>query len=67
MNAKVIFSMWGQTCQTTFDATSELDYVQWMHTCYDKGFIYPIEVIREDGLVLVTQEQMQKLISEWIG
>ena len=64
MDVIVVFDMWGQRCETKFDSTSELDSMAWIKNCVDKGFMYPIEVVRENGEVLYTEEQLQEMISE---
>ena len=52
LKVTIIFHMWGQECTTVFDDTSELDWQTWVKTCYEKGFMLPKEVAREDGLIL---------------
>ena len=58
----VIFDMWGQRCETSFDCTSELDYLTWLRTTYDKGWLLPIEIVSPDGIVLCTGDE---LIKQW--
>ena len=65
MAITVIFSLWGQRCETQFDPTSELDVETWLKTCVSKGFIYPVEVFDESGLILYTEEQLRKLTYEY--
>ena len=58
----VAFDMWGQRCQTVFDASSELDPLEWLGRMVEKGWLLPIEVFREsDGLVLYTEDQLQEM------
>ena len=59
MKTKVIFYMWGQKCETEFDPTSELDPYTWTMTMFEKGWILPIEIVREDNLVLHTADEFE--------
>ena len=51
--------MWGQKCETEFDPTSELDPYTWTMTMFEKGWILPIEIVREDNLVLHTADEFE--------
>jgi len=64
MKTTVIFQLWGQRCETVFDSTSELDLETWIKTCTEKGFIYPIEVVRQDINIIYSEEQLQEMVSE---
>lgn len=59
----VIFDMWGQRCQTTFDATSELAPLTWLERCHSKGWLRPVEVVMANGVVLYDQKEL--LAFEW--
>ena len=63
-DATVIFVMWGQSCTTKFSSASELDPITWIKTCYEKGFMLPVKVISSDGLVLYSEDQLRKMVSE---
>lgn len=56
--ATVVFDIWGQRSETVFTADSELDPMTWMQTCYDKGFMYPVQVLDASGAVLLTQSEI---------
>lgn len=54
----VVFMMWGQECQTVFDATSEHSPLEWLWIMYDRGWLYPSEIVSEDGVVIFDKEQL---------
>lgn len=60
----VIFDMWGQRCETVFDSTSELDPITWLKTMYQWGWLQPVEIIGEGGVVLATQEKLLEEFKE---
>ena len=64
MKITVIFDLWGQRCETIFDSTSELDFETWVKTCVEKGFIYPIEVVKQDINIIYSEEQLKELTRE---
>ena len=66
MKVTVYFMFWGQKCQTDFLETDELHPLDWIRTLYDKGWMDPVEVIRDDGVVTVTEEEMRKLKEKWL-
>ncbi len=64
MKTTVIFVLWGQRCETVFDSTSELDPETWIKTCQGKGFIYPVEVVLDNGIVVYSEDQLQEMVAE---
>jgi hypothetical protein len=59
----VVFSVWGQRSETIFGADAELSPEQWLITCYDKGFLYPIEM-RRGEVVIYDQDELVKMVME---
>lgn len=53
--ATVIFDMWGQRCETVFNSTSELDPLTWIRLMYSKGWLRPVQIVGEHGIILYTQ------------
>ena len=62
--ATVVFDIWGQRSQTVFTADSELDPMTWMQTCYDKGFMYPVQVLGDSGAVLLDRAAILAQLQE---
>jgi hypothetical protein len=62
--ATVVFDIWGQRAETVFTADSELDPLTWMQTCYDKGFMYPGQVLGDNGAVLLDRPEILKRLQE---
>lgn len=60
--ATVVFDVWGQRSETVFDETSELDPITWLRTCYDYGFLAPVEILSADGVVLYSQDDLRGMI-----
>lgn len=63
----VEFDLWGQRCQTVFDDSSELAPLKWLQTCTEKGFLKPIQVFNENGLVVYTESELEALSDKWMG
>lgn len=60
----VVFDMWGQRCETKFDATSELNPLTWIGRMVDKGWMLPVEVLSPDGVVLFDLETLRAMFEE---
>lgn len=60
--ATVVFDIWGQRSETVFTSDSELDPINWMQTCYDKGFMYPAQVLDDSGAVLLERVEILALL-----
>ena len=56
----VEFNMWGQSCTTSFqDEEAALD---WLFKMYEKGWLFPVEMVSEDGIVLFDAGQLLEKI-----
>lgn len=62
--ATVVFAVWGQQAETVFTADSELDPLTWIKTCYDYGFIYPVQILDANGIVLLDQNEILKQLED---
>lgn len=58
----VVFDLWGQVCQTKF---TQIDAaLRWLETCYDKGFLYPAEILAHyEGSADVVVYECEELVS----
>lgn len=61
----VIFDMWGQRCQTEFIAgISELSPLVWLQRCYEKGWLLPIEIALDNGVVIKDEESLLEMVKD---
>ncbi len=57
----VTFDLWGKRCRTWFFTLDEA--VNWLKTCYEKGFLLPIEINKGEinkgiGTIIYKKEQL---------
>lgn len=43
---------------------SELDPLRWLRTCYEKGFLKPIRIEMDNGLVWYREDELDRMFSE---
>ena len=54
--------MWGQRCETEFP--DETSAIKWLGTCYNKGWLQPSELTKNNGIIILYDEdELVKLVS----